>query len=395
MKKSVLLAFVFSLNILFAVTCDEILQDSDLYFNKTNKDDFSYLNSDFNCKNSLLNLEFLKNLYKLSIKIRNENIDCIGNEAIINEKKFQEKLLFIALYPKKYENEIEKNLNEIENKNLQILKKYSYESIENFIIYEKFINEFNNNKSALESHFANLKDININLLTKGILNEYLKFAVANKDENLEIFPLQDELENRNLEKIHNILYQNKLSQIQLNKALNIALLNNCNTDILRVLIDYGANVNYGFENSVFFALKNLENLKFLVQNGANVNYKNIFGKTPLFVAVENGDLEIIDFLIYNGASVNTKFISNAEKMAISSRENICYFNEPLKTLLMFSAEHSTKDIVELLVKHSADEFKLDEFGLNALDYAIFADKNETINYLKSLGLKQNAMYENE
>ncbi|MBQ9875791.1 MAG: ankyrin repeat domain-containing protein, partial [Campylobacter sp.] len=171
-----------------------------------------------------------------------------------------------------------------------------------------------------------------------------------------------------------------------------------NIQILKALIECGANVNYGDENSIFFALNSPENIKFLIANGDDMNYKNSFGLTPIFYVVEKKDPELLKFFIYNGAKLNVKLISNTEKMAfISSNyepyQNLCAFNEPSKTLLMHAAEFGDKNITEMLVKNGANEFEKDDFGLNALDYAILSENNETIQYLKNLGLKENIQKE--
>ena len=70
-------------------------------------------------------------------------------------------------------------------------------------------------------------------------------------------------------------------------------------------------------------------------------------------------------------------------------QHLCAFNEPSKTLLMHAANLANKNITEMLVKNGANEFALDDFGLNALDYAILSENNETIEYLRNLGLKEN------
>ncbi|MBQ9876655.1 MAG: hypothetical protein IJM31_06210, partial [Campylobacter sp.] len=139
MKKIIFSFFLLILaNSLFALTCDDIQKDPNSYFVNmvaNPKDDFAYLNSNFECENSLLNLEFLKPLYELSIKIRGENIDCVGNTAIVNEKKFQEKLAFIAIAPKIYENGLDKTQ---EKPNLQRYEVWSHKSIKNFMLFDKF-----------------------------------------------------------------------------------------------------------------------------------------------------------------------------------------------------------------------------------------------------------------
>ena len=59
MKKVVLFAILLlSANSLFALNCDDIKSDPNAYFINmvaNPKDDFEYLNSDFDCEHSLLN----------------------------------------------------------------------------------------------------------------------------------------------------------------------------------------------------------------------------------------------------------------------------------------------------------------------------------------------------
>lgn len=402
MKKIIFSVFLLILaNSLFASTCDDIQKDPNSYFVNmvaNPKDDFAYLNSNFECENSLLNLKFLKQLYKLSKEIRNENIDCVGNTAIVNEKKFQEKLAFIAIAPKIYENGLDKTQ---EKPNLQRYEVWSHKSIKNFMLFDKFKKEFDKANVNLTEFFK--KDFDENyakVIATTALNEYLKFAFENHKENLQFSEIEELLrqENSNIDTIRNFIFSKEFSEFDLTQGLNTALLHNKNIQILKALIECGANVNYGDENSIFFALNSPENIKFLIANGADMNYKNSFGLTPIFYVVEKKDPELLKFFIYNGAKLNVKLISNTEKMAfISSNyepyQNLCAFNEPSKTLLMHAAGFANKNITEMLVKNGANEFVLDDFGLNALDYAILSENNETIQYLKNLGLKENIQKE--
>ena len=228
----------------------------------------------------------------------------------------------------------------------------------------------------------------------------MKFAFENHKENLQFSEIEKLLLQKNIkaDEIKDFIFSCECSEFGLTTALNTALLHGKNTQILKALIDRGANVNYGDENSIFFALNSPENIKFLLANGADMNYKNSFGLTPIFYVVEKNDPELLKFFIYNGAKLNVKLISNTEKMAfISSNyepyQNLCAFNEPSKTLLMHAAGFADKNITEMLVKNGANEFTLDDFGLNALDYAILSENNETIQYLKNLGLKENIQKE--
>ena len=391
MKKLIFSSFfIVFCNFAAALNCDDIKKDPNSYFINmvaNQKDDPRYLSANFECENSLFSLNFLKPLYEVSVKIRNDNIDCIGNLAIINEKKFQEKLALMGIAPKVFENRLDKSKPKPDKKKLEL---WSHSSIRNFMLFNKFKDEYNKSFIGLIDFFKQNYDENYaKILAENMLDEYIKFAFANYENSLEFSEFDRILHIKNItaNDIKEFVYSHDLSEFELTKALHTAILHNKSTEILKVLIDRGANLNYGDENSIFFAINSPKILKFLIANGADINYKNSFGLTPIFYVAELKDPELLKFFIYNGAKLNTKLISNTEKMAFisnNSYQKLCAFDEPSKTLLMHSAQFGDKNITELLVKNGANEFVLDDFGLNALDYAILSEDNETIKYLQDL-----------
>ena len=127
----------------------------------------------------------------------------------------------------------------------------------------------------------------------------------------------------------------------------------------------------------------------MISKGALVGYKNSLGQTPIFFAAAAKNYELVKLLIYSHASVNVRQIGSAEAQALASlgeRSDGCERSGAGKTLLMFAAQKSTKQIVELLVKSGANEKAVDESGLNALDYALAGGEAATQSYLRSLGL---------
>ncbi|MDN3503979.1 MAG: ankyrin repeat domain-containing protein [Rhabdochlamydiaceae bacterium] len=85
----------------------------------------------------------------------------------------------------------------------------------------------------------------------------------------------------------------------LNKAVEIAIFRE-NSDIVKVLIEEGADVNYVKKNHGSFLISAVEStdsesqrrriVKILLQNGANVRYVNKYGRTALMEAVIKHDL---------------------------------------------------------------------------------------------------------
>ena len=91
----------------------------------------------------------------------------------------------------------------------------------------------------------------------------------------------------------------------------------CHSDIVRMLIDAGADVStnsYGWaaiHDAVICG--DPEIVKLLLDNGANINAV-AWGKwTPLFMAVEKGHTSIVRVLLDGGANINAKDLKQAEE----------------------------------------------------------------------------------
>lgn len=319
-------------------------------------------------------------------------------------QQFDFLLLKIAIDPIAYQ----KTLDTPENleKKYDILKSYfrywAYQSIGNFRLYKAFWKEYNNAIEPLEKYFESNfnfdKGSNI-YYTSNALNEFLNWAVGETKIYKDISPLAKIMSNKNysVSYIQDFIFSNNPSQDDLTIALQAALLNQREKEILELLIRFGARIDEGYESAIFYALENYENTNFLIQNGANVNQANAFGKTPLFYAIEFNRLDIIKLLLDNGANVNQKYINNNEKLALSANigSNTPYFitfcalEHTSKNVLMHAAAYGNVEILKLLISKGANFNTVDDLGFNALDFALAAGKKENADYLKSLGLKAN------
>lgn len=383
------------------INCDNIKNNKTLLNESSNLD---YLNITSSCKESLKNQDFTKKLYAISNEIRGSNSSCNGVAYLPKLQQFDFLLLKIAIDPIAYQ----KTLDTPENleKKYDILKSYfrywAYQSIGNFRLYKAFWQEYNNAIEPLEKYFESNfnfdKGSNI-YYTSNALNEFLNWAVGETKIYKDISPLAKIMSNKNysVSYIQDFIFSNNPSQDDLTIALQAALLNQREKEILELLIRFGARIDEGYESAIFYALESYENTNFLIQNGANVNQANAFGKTPLFYAIEFNRLDIIKLLLDNGANVNQKYINNNEKLALSANigSNTPYFitfcalEHTSKNVLMHAAAYGNVEILKLLISKGANFNAVDDLGFNALDFALSAGKKENADYLKSLGLKAN------
>ncbi|EDP5005843.1 ankyrin repeat domain-containing protein [Campylobacter jejuni] len=347
-----------------AINCDNIKNNKTLLNESSNLD---YLN----CKESLKNQDFTKKLYAISNEIRGGNSSCNGVAYLPKLQQFNLLLLKIAIDPITYQ----KTLDTPENleKKYDILKSYfrywAYQSIGNFRLYKAFWQEYNNAIEPLEKYFESNfnfdKGSNI-YYTSNALNEFLNWAVGETKIYKDISPLAKIMSNKNysISYIQDFIFSNNPSQDDLTIALQAALLNQREKEILELLIRFGASIDEGYESAIFYALENYENTNFLIQNGANVNQK---------------------------------YINNNEKLALSANigSNTPYFitfcalEHTSKNVLMHAAAYGNVEILKLLISKGANFNAVDDLGFNALDFALSAGKKENADYLKSLGLKAN------
>ena len=132
--------------------------------------------------------------------------------------------------------------------------------------------------------------------------------------------------------------------------LNRAAAGNLNPEVIRVLIEAGADVNErgAFECTPLFSAiynPNLEVMIALIEAGADVNARNAFGRTPLLEAIKATYLEvaILTILVNAGADVNARtdfFEMTALMMASLWDPN----PEVITTLLNLGADPKIKNV---------------------------------------------------
>ncbi|ASM35306.1 ankyrin repeat-containing periplasmic protein [Campylobacter sputorum subsp. bubulus] len=383
------------------ISCDEIKAYKDEIFSNL---DIDFLNTqiDFNCENSLLNLDFLNKLFDISKEIRGDRLNCKGVMYNAKQKEFKFLLLKAGVAPEIYAKTLNDESGKIADDNRAYFRFWAYNSIGNFELFNNFWKEYNANMSNLVSFYKKrgIDEGSAIFYATKVMNDFLNFSVGDFSYTImekvpDITDFEKRISNPNFDlyALQETLFKDKYSQSELSNALNIALLHEKSIDFLEELIKMGAKINEGSESSLFFALRNINNIKFLLKNGADINYKNTFGKTPIFYTVGFNDLNTTKFLVQNGADINATYISKNEKFAINSNigmvtlpfyQNLCDLEHTSRTLFMHAAQHSNVEMLKFLMQSGADINAVDDLGYNALDYAKLGKKSENIKFLENL-----------
>lgn len=139
-----------------------------------------------------------------------------------------------------------------------------------------------------------------------------------------------------------------------------------NKEVLSVLLQYGANVNFRVNAKGDTAIsqlidtvdsKALPILEFLIENNGNVNQKNMKGNTPLMIlagyAGQKGVMELMKCLLANGADLSIK--NRKGKTAL----DIANFFEDMECISLIQSYQDQKILGELI--NNSDNLKSLEF----------------------------------
>ena len=169
-------------------------------------------------------------------------------------------------------------------------------------------------------------------------------------------------------------------------ALSYAI-NNGDIEIAKLLLENKVKI----KDELLIAIKSpivesrINIMKLLIENGANINYTDENGFNPLNIAIESGDMELTKFLITNGANVNSLIQDGVSligyaiaqnnmdllQILIENGANVNYTNgdswadTPLKTASRLGLDN----VVRILLTRNADINAVDMNGNTALHTA--------------------------
>ncbi len=110
------------------------------------------------------------------------------------------------------------------------------------------------------------------------------------------------------------------------------------TQRVKFLLEDGCDINSKDElngnSPIFYAIQrgNIEMLKFLIDNGADLEIKNDNGETPLICAVNSHSHNSVEYLVTHGASVNTTDSSDCTPKEIAENCAICRNDKEMSSL---------------------------------------------------------------
>ena len=384
---------------LHALECEDLAKKESF---KTTPKELAYVNEGlFYCDGSLLNLKEVKELFDASVAVRSESQSCVG-EGVYRENlnKFRWILLKASFAPEIYQKELAKPEVAEAQKDAQMeyFRYWANESLFNFLKYKKFSEAYKNAQTPLVKFYEGLglDTASAAYYATSVVNEFLSFSVGKNVNKAKILTPEQKMMAQKIsqDELANLLYSKNFTTAELTELLNVALLNEKSKEMITEIIRRGADINLGDETPLFFALKNIENVKLLLKNRADVNHKNFFGKSALFYAVQFDDRALCELLLKSGANANESYIDENTKMNMinfgqAQVEDTCGLEHTNRSVFMHAAAHATPEILKLLIDSGADINATDDAGFNALDYALKEQNEKTIKFLENLGLKPN------
>ena len=99
-----------------------------------------------------------------------------------------------------------------------------------------------------------------------------------------------------------------------------------------------------------------------------MNVQNTFGKTALMYAVQYKNPESVKVLLSYKADINVPTHPTADEIARHGCDSQVRLEASKRTGLMYSAWHSTPEIVSMLLNADADKKMIDTQGMTACGY---------------------------
>lgn len=320
-----------------------------------------------NCNDTIENLAITHKAYQLAKEIHSPPPRIAGCGGTITSMYGRVSRYYFAMAsyaPDIFIKILRKNI-EIAKENL---KTWPTQQHYNKQLYKKFNDELEKLRPQLANHFksnSSLSPADINLHTEAAIDALLFFAggYGNIDSN------QNKIVTTYDSSGTDGIVNNSWNEFEMINAINYVLLNEYPDDIFQYLLSHIENINQGFESPLFYSLNDMNRFNQLIKKGALVDYQNGYGKTVLYYAIQDNNLELVKHLISLGANVNHHYKNPADYTAEGGNEfDYACIQRKGRTPLMHAAQHASIDIIKFLIAQGADINAKDTLGNDIFDY---------------------------
>ena len=243
---------------------------------------------------------------------------------------------------------------------LSILKAWSQEGVWNYVVFRRFIAQFEKTAVSVEEYYKNNYNLanyarNARALLSKYVYELFSSYIAAKTKIYDIHFLSA----GNLEALKMVVPG--LSKEELNELLHRAILSDTPTESIEFIIQSGADINHKFhaETPMINAVMRPEIIKLLLEHKANIHEKNDFGKTALFYAIQFGSKESVELLLKAGEKINDSIYSlkqmkDADLCEMVGPEGVADF-----TPLIYAFRYASDEMLNLMIEKGANIGKAD------------------------------------
>src|SRR3990167_4753558 len=173
------------------------------------------------------------------------------------------------------------------------------------------------------------------------------------------------------------------------------------TDIVRLLLDRGANINHDNNlgaTALIVAAENghTDTVILLLDKGADINHATDYGSTVLVYAARSGLTDIVQLLLGRGMNLNQTNSGGFTPIMVAAQQgrtdtvrlfldrgsDINHVANDGYTALILAAENGRRDTVKLLLNRGADINAINDYGSTALSVAQRGDRTEIVKILE-------------
>lgn len=373
------------------LTCDEMRGKTELVFNRMEAPDLgsghgSPLDVEYGCRESLAELDFLQQLYKMSDVLNGDSRDgqlCRGSIVYAKSRYFAFSLLEAGFAPSLEPREASWH-SPATSDTLEYLRYWSVQSLFNRSYYLQYMRVLEDAELELARHYADTFDLmpeEAAVAARNGIYLFLRKAAgaapeaARTPSSLVAYLLNAQTDPAALNQ-----RLGEVSPSDVTEALSVALLLEKSDETIEQILAFVSDINQGDESPLFASLNNPDHLRVVLAHGADVDYQNGFGKTALYYAIQFNLHEAVRTLIAAGADVNHRYKSAEElnRLDMGCRYNI---QRTLRTPLMHAAQHSDLAMLRLLLDAGANINDVDGLGDTAATYAEVNGQTDNADFL--------------